>query len=104
MINLLVRSQQFILAEKGLYSGPISGSWNTECQEAMDVWAQDPSFAPAQKPKTFFTPYHVLPAGFQWYTIEMQRTVVVDPKVVKVDFENIMQRLLKSCQTTVYQS
>lgn len=100
--NMLTKSQQFILASKGFYKGPIDGVWTAECQDAMNFWSLEEDFAPAAKPTSFFVPYSILPKAYQWQTMHMQRCVIINPKVVRVDYEEHINRLVESCESHVF--
>lgn len=64
----LIKSQQKILKDLGLYAGAIDGAWNLKSQLAMAGLQHSPSFTglKARPDNSFFRPFEPLPKGMVW--------------------------------------
>ena len=66
--NMLIRSQQYMLAVEGFYNHKIDGVWGSMSQTAMRSFSNKDNFKPAKVRGefSFFIPYSVLPKGYTW--------------------------------------
>jgi hypothetical protein len=102
IVSFLEKSQQYLLAYEGLYNGPIDGKWSRSCEEAMISFTKRKDYGDAVKNGNFFKPFELLPSNYMWTVIDQSRAIVINPKIVRVDFEQYINDLLQSCKTGIY--
>ena len=102
--NLLVKSQQYLLATEGHYTSRLDGVWGSKSQVAMREFSKSPAFNPATVNDHFnhFVPYCVLPSKYEWVNVSGQRIVVAATSIVegvKVSQKDWISLLFNACET-----
>lgn len=98
--NILIKSQQYLLSAEGYYDGPINGVWDEKCKDAIKAFAKTKDWGQAAfVDADYFKPFAILPTNYKWSIINASRAIVIDPKKVRVDFEEYISKLTESCKT-----
>ena len=98
--NMLIRSQQYMLAVEGFYNHKIDGVWGSMSQTAMRSFSNKDNFKPAKVRGefSFFIPYSVLPKGYTWGNVFGQRSVILrKEKGSKVSLVEWLTNMEKAC-------